>query len=652
MKQTNNAIKFLMAQYRAIFKNANIAMVAAMAAAALAAGSANAADGLTGELQATANAAQDIVVSSGTHDLNATGNKFAKSLTIKNGASATIKSGGVTSLGDVNLNSGSLTVSGTDAGLFLGAIKAVESQDKQHYEHDLTATNGSTITLDKANIGVANFDIAGSTISLKAGGAGGTNLTAYGEGTYQDGADPKNYIYNAVGKLTDVTANLVGGTNITAIGHLDVKGSSKDKSVINLKGLASGSETTYTKTLAYLGGSKKLTIDYTTINVSGGEAQSKGTAVVSPDLQITNSKIVVAAANDTLTLGGLADRDSVGSTTAIKAGDYTADTATIKNSTISNSGTLNLGHEANDLQTKTSFNLTGNTIDNKGVINAYGDVSVDKVAGLFDSGDGATGKLNLSGSTFVVTGANESIDISKANIKADAKSELVVENGSITIANGFEDKAGNVNAGTIVVSGESGASNGAPEGTFSVKASGDAHITAFNKLEGSKARTILMLDPATSTEASLTLGDSAGSKGELKNIERVQIGNAKTAGTSKFDVHGTWDFKNAGLYVAKGASATIHEGASITDVERLKIESGSTTKINGTATIKRLFGKNGGGTLDVNGTLNVTGDGNKTDASTKPGEYINDVYLTEATLNINAGGTVALEQDAWDDALN
>ena len=42
MKQTNNAIKFLMAQYRAIFKHANIAMVAAMAAAALAAGQAQA----------------------------------------------------------------------------------------------------------------------------------------------------------------------------------------------------------------------------------------------------------------------------------------------------------------------------------------------------------------------------------------------------------------------------------------------------------------------------------------------------------------------------------------------------------------------------------------------------------------------------------
>ena len=43
MKQTNNAIKFLMAQYRAIFKNANIAMVAAIAAAALASGQAQAA---------------------------------------------------------------------------------------------------------------------------------------------------------------------------------------------------------------------------------------------------------------------------------------------------------------------------------------------------------------------------------------------------------------------------------------------------------------------------------------------------------------------------------------------------------------------------------------------------------------------------------
>ena len=72
-----------------------------------------------------------------------------------------------------------------------------------------------------------------------------------------------------------VKATLEGGTNITAIGHLDVKGSSKDKSVINLKGLQSGGSPAYTTDLAYLGGSKKLTIDNTTINVSGGAASQR-----------------------------------------------------------------------------------------------------------------------------------------------------------------------------------------------------------------------------------------------------------------------------------------------------------------------------------------------------------------------------------------
>ncbi|MDY2798163.1 MAG: autotransporter outer membrane beta-barrel domain-containing protein, partial [Anaerobiospirillum succiniciproducens] len=475
-------------------------------------------------------------------------------------------------------------------------------------------------------------------------------------------AQPANLSYNAVGKLTDVKATLEGGTNITAIGHLDIKGSAQDKSVINLKGMKSGSAG-HTDSLAYIGGSKKLTIDNTTINVKDGsdKSESKGTAVVSPDLQITNSKIVVAGANDTLTLGGLADRNSVGGTTGLTSGDYTADTATIKNSNISiTSGTLNLGHEANDLQTKTSFNLTGNTIQNKGVINAYGDVSVDKVAGLFDSGSGdTTGRLNLSGSTFVVTGANESIDLSKANIKADAKSksELVVENGSITIAKGFEGKVGNVKAGTIVVSG--GISDnpkkhyGVPSGAYYLNFTGSADITAFNELKGSQKNTVLQLNPGSDKTAKLTLRDSAGSKGELKDILRVQVGIAQTSGKSTLDVHGTWDFNNAGLYVAKGGVATIHEGASITNVERLKVEDGSNTKIYGTANINRLLSEasNSKGQVNVHGTLNIRGD-DKKDGPSSSGNYTNDVYLKSGTLTIHAGGTVSLAEDAWDDVLD
>ena len=585
MKQTNNAIKFLMAQYRAIFKNANIAMVAAMAAAALAAGSANAADGLTGELQATANAAQDIVVSSGSHDLDASSKKFAKSLTINKGASATIKSGGVTSLGDVNLNSGSLTVSGTTAGLFLGAIKEVDSTPRQHYEYDLTATNRSTITLDQANIGVANFDIAGSTISLKAGGAGGTNLTAYGVGAYQGDSGPEKLSYQAIGKLTDVTANLVGGTNITAVGHLDVKGSSKEKSEINLKGTDANSSTDYQKTLAYLGGSKKLTIDNTTINASGTAATgSKGAALVSPDLKINNSKIVVAGANDALTLGGFGDRKSAGGASSLQASDYAAGTASIANSTITVSGTLNLGHGEHS---KTSFTLTGNTITNAGTINAYGDVTVEAVDGLF----GENGTLNLKGSTLTVTG-NKAIDLSKASVKmtADAGSELVAENASVTVAEGFRTIAPSITAASVTAS--------KTDGSFTIK-SGES-ITVSNAL------TVTPKDGKASLAVGgkLTLEGKSGSIGADVDV----VADQNQAGALAVN-KGTWSVQN--LKITSGSTLVSGENSVLTIGKKLE-----TTATNGTMSI------------DKNA---------KVDASAA------DINLAKATIDVKNGSTLVLD---------
>ncbi|MDY2799298.1 MAG: hypothetical protein SOV16_09110, partial [Anaerobiospirillum succiniciproducens] len=230
MKQTNNAIKFLMAQYRAIFKNANIAMVAAIAAAAaLAAGSANAAD-LSSKLTNSVDTAVDVTSTAADDTITVVGDKkYAKAVTVNKGAKLTV-SGHLAAVGDVTVNGGTLILKDANSSLMLGAIKNVSDQitNKQHYEHNLKVTSGSDIQMNNANIGVANFDIAGSTISLKSGGTGGTNLTAYGESAYQNDAQPANLSYNAVGKLTDVKATLEGGTNITAIGHLDIKGSAQD----------------------------------------------------------------------------------------------------------------------------------------------------------------------------------------------------------------------------------------------------------------------------------------------------------------------------------------------------------------------------------------------------------------------------------------
>ena len=228
----------------------------------------------------------------------------------------------------------------------------------------------------------------------------------------------------------------------------------------------------------------------------------------------------------------------------------------------------------------------------------------------------------------------------------------------LLFAKDFEKKAGNVTAGTIVVSGvesgSAGSSAGAPSGSYSLVVADNSKLTSLNELKGSKPSSILMLDPANTKTAKLTLGNSADSNGKLTDILRVQIGKADTSGTSTFDVHGSWDFQNAGLYVAKGATANINAGAQITNVERLKVEDGSTTNIHGTANINRLQAEasTGDGQVNVYGTLNIRGDGQK-DGPNASQKYSNDVYLKKGKLNINAGGTVALTtKDAWDDVLS
>ncbi len=666
MKQTNNAIKFLMAQYRAIFRNANLKMflAAATAAAAMAATSAQAAD-LSNQLADAAKDAKDIVSSASGDELKIqSGTKYAKTVTVQKGADLTV-SGNLSTVGDVNVNGGKLVVSGTSSSLFLGEVKkpAQDSTDttaRQHYQHDLKASAGSTIELNQANIGVANFDLKGTTVSLKSGGTGGTNLTAYGEGAYQKGDNPANLQYNAVSKLSDVTANIEGGTNITSIGILSVTGSSKDKSVINLKGLASGAGT-HPQNLGYLGGSKQLIIDNTTINVKDGADKSKGTAVVSPDLKISNSKISVATGTNTLTLGGLTDRDSVGGS-QVQNNSYEPGTAVISQTEIVNAGTLNLGHDngAADTKTKTEFSFAGNTVNNTGVINAYGDVKVDSLKGWFgNDATKADSKLVLSGSTLTLT-SNESLDLTTANIKSEGtqKNAIVSEKGSITLATGFEAKSPNVTASTIVVN-TAVPQKGEPWGT---KPDGrhlifikNGNVTALNEVKSAKSGgEILVYQPQANNSASLTLGTENTTNGKLVDIKKLIVG--RDSGGS-LEVNGKWDFGGARLTLGASGNATISSNAEVTNIDTIQMGGKigeSSLNIKGEATVKRLLAaENTGGSLNVSGTLNITGDGDITDEGPDVNKvYYNDVNLNTSALNILAGGTVALTtKDAWDDVL-
>ena len=159
MKQTNNAIKFLMAQYRAIFKNAyfkGLTSAVLLTAGMAVAGNAQAADIGTGaDSWAEVTTSNDITLSEektfsgGT----ATGsNRYYNNITINNGG--TLKNSGAATIsvkGDITVNSGgNLTLSGANshiAGFNLGATNEGSDDVPSTAVGTLYNKNEGTITI-------------------------------------------------------------------------------------------------------------------------------------------------------------------------------------------------------------------------------------------------------------------------------------------------------------------------------------------------------------------------------------------------------------------------------------------------------------------------------------------------------------------------
>ena len=259
MTLSNNAIKFLQAQYRAIFKRAYIKglATAVLLTAGLAAGQAQAV-----ELSTGANAESDIITQGSGDTFNVSSETTVNSITIQTGHSLTT-SGGINVTGDVTAN-GDLTI---ESGAILLANKETvgENENQTIYRHDFTST-GSDLNLS-GNIGAASFSVSDGTLVLTAGGEGNTNLTAYGSGWNQDQASGNATDYDrgtANGEVLGMTVTVNAGTNVAALNLLTVD----DKSKITLAGSGSSSGVTADNT-AYLEGSRQIAISDTEITVNG-----------------------------------------------------------------------------------------------------------------------------------------------------------------------------------------------------------------------------------------------------------------------------------------------------------------------------------------------------------------------------------------------
>ena len=171
MKQTNNAIKFLMAQYRAIFKNANIAMVAAMVASALAAGQAQAADLNLSQDKAKPtdklDVAEEIAVSGNAGGfvnnitikdkgiLTFTGDKEANKFHIAVGGTVEVQSGGT-----LNLKGPGWGIVGTHA------YNEKKAPLFDNANSTLNVKDGATVTIKQSQIQMTNVNLDGGEITI------------------------------------------------------------------------------------------------------------------------------------------------------------------------------------------------------------------------------------------------------------------------------------------------------------------------------------------------------------------------------------------------------------------------------------------------------------------------------------------------------
>ncbi len=282
MKQTNNAIKFLMAQYRAIFKNANIAMVAAIAAAALASGQAQAAKAF--DRTALEGLTSDTIV-------NASGEADPQ---------------------DANTYT-NLTLTVADQTENIAVTKAHTFNIKGGKEG-----NASSFDNSKTDV-TAVIDLSNSTLNLQAGEKAAAADAVLKVGT-TNAVDVKLSNLNVTKGTLEIVKGSISASNIT----IGKEGLKTADAIVNVSGTVGAAGNTVKIIDGGLvdakGTAGKLSGNVT---VSGGEIKSAATTelTITESLNVQSGKLNIAGGKVTLENGGtFADKSIVHSGTLVVKG--------------------------------------------------------------------------------------------------------------------------------------------------------------------------------------------------------------------------------------------------------------------------------------------------------------------------------------------
>ena len=566
MKQTNNAIKFLMAQYRAIFKNANIAMVAAMVAAALAAGQAQAKDLTTSANWNAINGESAIGAAGSTYekitvaDADAAGaynNTNSFTLTLKGGASTIA---GKDASAKFKAVSGSVVVDGTDAATTSLTIGGAKS--------------GAAVTLDSVSVhnGTLTVNAANETSSLTT----------------------KNLFIGAKPTTPDAPAAKAAATGKVVVGK---KGSITLSDAASSFEIANGGELNFADGVAAtdkVSSNNGIKLNGGTISVTAPTAATA--AVIEGGITSTNGTISLAGAsnqNSSLTVSGdVTFNGDSGALSVGQSGSLIVDAGQLKlgNAPVTNKGTIEIKNFKDDTAEKSvldiskaqydaifagklslsgasatqnfKLNVTDGVVDLNKILEATGTISGDKLAvqqanvhfsaksATFDKGAikvDAANKLTFdkltagTGGAFVVSGSDVTIKNNLTVTSGSGKTELTItESGKLTldgtgagnaitaskITLGAADKSG-----TMVVSGGEWAL-----GSLDIAASGSFELNG-GKVTLNEGANLSIAKGDGVTADNATLDASKANVINLPNASSISLSNGAKLILDSADVY-------------------------------------------------------------------------------------------------------------------
>ena len=570
MKQTNNAIKFLMAQYRAIFQNAYFKglATAAVVTMGLAAGQAQAvAADLDNAAIDTAKGKAESIVIMGDGSSDGTGNKWDK---------LTLSGGTIADLGkDITISGGVIANNVLKHDAQKAENGKYTSTNKLTIEADAN-TKGLSILSDSANKGMevtfGEVDIKKGSIALNSDtkNAATASLTA-GIITVGTGAETaqSGEAQVQINKNGSLGAAFTGSDDLfSSLSEITLKKGGTIKTVINAENDAG-------------------TINAGNLEINGGDLIS--TTKTSGN---ASGSLTVNIVKGTMTAGSL-QTDHANATLNInfkKAlteanGAAETNTLALTGGSISGAGAIVVSGDAT-----TKGVLTINAGENGvNLENATGDLKIAANATLatdmanLDALAASTLKTTISGGTLKFTDT-ENIDLTAEKFNADGTSNKIGLSNNATILGNELSIAADI--GAVTAAAETINLTGTALTNTGVKALSTLNVGADSKVKSAtlSAGDLKAINEANPTDDKKLAAAALAESGSFGTVEGVSEGTLTIDGTSgKLDVvNGTWTNNNVHVVLGGTNEATLtvgKEDATYKTAAKLVFNNGSKLEI-------------------------------------------------------------------------